>query len=92
LKAFLGRLQGTVQVGDAGVGDAANFFAGGGVEHGQRFACGGIAPLAIDEKLGVGVCHGGFLVKSGDFLPKMGGTHGAALAAQIDTAGGLTPL
>ena len=78
LKAFLGRLQGAVQVGDAGVGDTANFFAGGGVEHGQRFASGGVAPLAIDEELGMGVCHGGFLVKSGDFLPKMVCAHGPA--------------
>jgi hypothetical protein len=49
-----------------------------GATDGQRFASGGIAPLAIDEELGMGVCHGGFLVKSGDFLSKRVGAHGPA--------------
>jgi hypothetical protein len=37
---------------------ATNFGAGGGVEHGQGAAAFGVAPLTIDEKLGVGVSHG----------------------------------
>jgi hypothetical protein len=37
--------------------DSSNFFAGGGVKNSQRFASYGITPLAIDEKLGIGIGH-----------------------------------
>jgi hypothetical protein len=35
----------------------ANFFASGGVKNSKRFASSGITPLAVDEKLGIGVGH-----------------------------------
>jgi hypothetical protein len=35
----------------------ANFFASGRVKNSKRFACSGITPLAVDEKLGIGVGH-----------------------------------
>ena len=58
LEAFLRGRQCAVEVGVAGMRDAADFLAGGRVEHGQRPAVGGVAPLAVDEELGVGVGHG----------------------------------
>ena len=58
LEAALRGGQRAVQVGDAGMGDAADLLAGGRVQHGQRLAAGGIAPLAVDEESGVGVAHG----------------------------------
>ena len=48
-----------VQVGDAGVGHAADFLAGGRVEDRQGLAAGGVLPPAVDEELGVGVGHEG---------------------------------
>ena len=57
LETLLRGLRSPLQVGDAGMGQAADFGAGGGVEHGQGAAAFGIAPLAIDEELGVGVSH-----------------------------------
>jgi hypothetical protein len=41
------------------MGQATDFLASGRVEHGQGAAAFGIAPLAIDEELGVGVGHEG---------------------------------
>jgi hypothetical protein len=52
------------------MGQAADFGAGGGVEHGQRAATLGIAPLAVDEELGVGVGH--VWVQSKTVVKKMG--------------------
>jgi hypothetical protein len=46
------------------MGQATDLGASGGVEHGQGAAAFGIAPLAVDEKLGVGVSHGGFQSKN----------------------------
>jgi hypothetical protein len=57
-EALLRGGQRRVQVGDAGMGHAADFLAGGGVENRQAFAVGGVLPLAVDEELGVGVGHG----------------------------------
>ena len=58
LEALLRGLQGLVQVGLAGMGDAADFLAGRRVVDGKRAAVGGVQPLAGDEQLGVGVGHG----------------------------------
>ena len=64
-EALLRGLRGTLQVGDARVRQATDFGAGSGVEHGQGAAAFGIAPLAVDEELGVGVGHVVFLNSSG---------------------------
>ena len=50
---------GADEVGAAGVGQAADLGAGGGVEHGHGLAAFGVAPLAVDVELGVGVGGGG---------------------------------
>jgi hypothetical protein len=31
--------------------------SGGGIKNSQRFTCSGITPLAVDEKLSIGVGH-----------------------------------
>jgi len=36
---------------------SSNFFARGGIKNSKLFACCGITPLAIDEKLRIGVGH-----------------------------------
>ena len=56
-KALLGGLRGTLQIRNGGMRQTADFAAGGGVEHGQGAAAFGVAPVAIDEELGVGVVH-----------------------------------
>jgi hypothetical protein len=56
------------------VRQAADFGACGGVEHGQGAAAFGIAPLAVDEELGVGVGHGGVQSKKQAFnMERKGG-------------------
>jgi hypothetical protein len=62
VEALLRCRQGTVQVGGAGVGDAADLQTGGGIEHRQGFAVSGVAPLAVDQQLGIGI---GLRVHSG---------------------------
>jgi hypothetical protein len=37
--------------------NTANFFASSGVENSKRFACSGITPLAVDEKLRIWIDH-----------------------------------
>jgi hypothetical protein len=44
---------------------SADLDPGGWVENGQGAAAFGIAPLAVDEELGVGVSHVGVLNSSG---------------------------
>ena len=58
-EAALGRRQRTVKVGDASVGDPADDLASGGIDHVDRLATGGVAPLACDQQSGVGIalCH-----------------------------------
>src|SRR5690606_13408760 len=65
LEAFLGGIECEIQVGLAGVCHAADLFAGGRVEHGQRLASSGFAPFAVDEKSGVWIAHGGLLLGTG---------------------------
>jgi hypothetical protein len=55
LEAALGGGQGAVQVGDGGMGHLADRLAGGGVQHVQRLAAGGVDPLVVDQQAGVGV-------------------------------------
>jgi hypothetical protein len=61
LEALLRGRQGQVQIGLARVRHAPDFLAGRRVEHGQRLARLGIAPLALNEELGVGVRQGSLL-------------------------------
>jgi hypothetical protein len=57
LKALLRGGQRQVQVGNAGMRDAADFLAGSRVEHSEAFSISGITPFAYDEELGVGISH-----------------------------------
>ncbi len=56
-KAFLRSDQRAVQVLDAGVGDAADFLARGGIEDSQAAAVGSVLPFAGNEELGAGIGH-----------------------------------
>ncbi|MNV90925.1 hypothetical protein D3C71_1853580 [compost metagenome] len=53
LEAFLRRGQGLVQVGNAGMGNLADFLARGGIGHRQRAAIGGVLPLVVDQETGI---------------------------------------
>ena len=70
LEAFLCGIQCEIQVCLAGMFHAANLFACGRVEHGQRLASRGFTPFAVDEKSGVWIAHGGLLEGMG--IARMG--------------------
>ena len=51
--------QRAVQIGNAGVRDLADGLAGGRIDHVKSLAAGGVAPLAVDQKSGIGIARGG---------------------------------
>ena len=60
MEALFGGLQRAIEVGALGMGDFAGGLAGGGVEHDQLAAGGGVGPGAIDVELNVRI-HGRLL-------------------------------
>ena len=83
------RRERAVEVGDAGMCDLADDLAGGGVENVDGLAARGIAPLAVDEKSGIGVarnCHAGSCKWENDRL------RGARIASRARVAGKALPI
>ena len=60
-KSLGGGNQGLIQVGAPRMGNASDFLACCGVDDGERAAVRRVLPLAINEKLCVGVAHENFL-------------------------------